>query len=58
MVANRYCPEHPSPNIETATASGGSAARVVASPASHTSQTDKFIVIEISDSEELEELRN
>ncbi len=48
-------PETPLPN--KATARVGSAARVSATPTSDTYQTDKYAVLEITDSEELEDLR-
>jgi hypothetical protein len=56
--ANRYLPKSPSPNTKRATAGGDSAARVSETPTSHTPQTDKYVVIEISNSEELEERRD
>jgi hypothetical protein len=54
-VANGCLLKSPSPNTKRATADGDCAARVSETPISHTPQTDKYVVIEISNSEELEE---
>ena len=48
-------PKTPLPN--KATARVGSAARVSATPTSETYQTDKYAVLVITESEELEDLR-
>ena len=59
--ANRYLLKSPSPNTKRATAGGDSAARVSETPTSYTPQADTYVVIEISNSgnsEELEERRD